>query len=92
MRLVDADRLKRNAYRSSDFGHSMIVDVQDIDNEETVDAVHVVRCKDCKYHAYTYFLNGHTVLDCGKFNVLDTDPEFYCAYGERKDGEQDVVD
>lgn len=78
MRLIDADSVKRNAYRSSDFGHSMIVDVQDIDNEETVDAVPVVRCKDCKFRAHC--------RESGAFKAIPPD-DWFCADGERKDGE-----
>ena len=44
----------------------------------TVDAVPVVRCKDCKSfsHGYCRFLDAKFVR-----------PEGYCYWGERKDGE-----
>ena len=54
-----------------------------IENQATVDAIKVVRCKDCKYchyeqkddiyHCYKLF---HRFYDAGKH---------YCSYGERKE-------
>lgn len=45
----------------------------------TVDAVEVVRCKDCAvpHNKYT---------GCPELNGLVTPPDFYCPFGERKDG------
>ena len=45
----------------------------------TVDAVPVVRCKDCAvpHNKYT---------GCPKLNGLVTTPDFYCPFGERKEG------
>lgn len=51
----------------------------DIDSAPTIDAVPVVRCKDCRERDNTYW--------CPQF-VAYVDEDFYCAYGERKD---DVV-
>lgn len=46
----------------------------------TVDAVEVVRCKNCAvpHNKYT---------GCPKLNGLVTPPDFYCPFGERKDGD-----
>ena len=51
-----------------------------ISNATTVDAVPVVRCKDCAvpHNKYT---------GCPKLNGLVTPPDFYCPFGERKDGD-----
>ena len=51
----------------------------------TVDAVEVVRCKDCKHWNKRYETKGI----CLKHNsiVTFTSPEFYCACGERREGE-----
>ena len=46
----------------------------------TVDAVPVVRCKDC-----TVPHNKYT--GCPELNGLVTPPDFYCPFGERKDGD-----
>ena len=54
--------------------------VRDIMDEETVDAVEVVRCRDCAvpHNKYT---------GCPKLNGLVTTPDFYCPFGKRKDGD-----
>lgn len=46
----------------------------------TVDAVEIVRCKDCKYNR-----EDSTFYSCKK-NVVHypNDPEYFCAYGKRK--------
>lgn len=44
---------------------------------KTVDAVQVVRCKDCKFHERKWC----TLNDTGMYD------EDFCSYGERKDGE-----
>ena len=60
-----------------------------LDGAPTVDAVEVVRCKDCKhfYHSITSYRDGK----CVQFGTYDTDPSVYkddfCSYGERKDNE-----
>ena len=50
-----------------------------ISNAPTVDAAEVVRCKDCAvpHNKYT----GRPML-----NGLVTPPDFYCPFGERKEG------
>ena len=47
----------------------------DVESAPTVDAVEVVRCKDCK-HRYSD----------SWCEYVDDDDNFYCAGGERKDG------
>ena len=57
-----------------------------IDNAPTVDAVEVVRCKDCKH-----FVQGehYDPCECMKWKVkwgaVYTTPDGYCHKGERKD-------
>ena len=46
MRLIDADKLERQEYWGNERCFDY-VDAEDIDNAPTVDAVEVVRCKDC---------------------------------------------
>lgn len=51
------------------------------------DAVLVVRCKDCKHH---YGCNIHF---CDRLDIVcPDDSEFFCSYGERKDGDDDALD
>ena len=55
----------------------------------TVDAVEVVRCKDCKYAHMTY--GGECkYCDCWKdeddrYITLYLDGDFHCAFGERRE-------
>lgn len=61
-------------YSESDIGYM-------IRKRPTVDAVPVVRCKDCKHHhdCEIHFCDA-LGMDC------PDDSEFFCSYGERKEG------
>ena len=87
MRLIDADKLRKdvldlpNCYNgfSDAYGKSMIIDL--VDEQPTVDAEPVVRCKDCRYR----------YQDGANFCLLGTQSdEWFCADGERReDGKTD---
>lgn len=51
----------------------------------TVDAVEVVRCKDCKH----YEIHKPKVLENCERNgyIIPMKPDDFCSYGERKDGD-----
>ena len=53
-------------------------------NAPAVGAVPVVRCRECKHHhdCETHFCDA-LGMDC------PDDSEFFCSYGERKDGGHD---
>lgn len=81
MRLIDADKFILSVMDASlsSVDEDTILDL--VDSIPTVDAVIVTRCKGCKYH-----------YDCGvhfcnrlRMNCPD-DSDFFCSYGERKDG------
>lgn len=71
MRLIDADKLPRHG------GRGGIVHWTDIEKAPTVDAVPVIRCKDCK-HRYMKDM----VWQC-PFG-LPGGPDFWCGYGAEK--------
>ena len=85
-RLIDANALKEKAEPEEVTGEG-IVYVQDIDEAPTVDAVEVVRCKDC-----IHYDNSEGICWChlnSKFYPGGFDwhsfPEYgFCSYGERK--------
>ena len=54
-----------------------------IENAPTVDAVEVVRCKDCKYG---YFNKAHNAYLCKNPNGLTSHlkVDYFCSYGERR--------
>lgn len=51
-----------------------------ITNVEPVDAVKVVRCKECKHWAC-----DDNESYCDELGIFDTDMNSYCSYGKRKD-------
>lgn len=60
---------------------------------QTVDAVEVVRCKDCHWWRLVNKRNGCGICSHEVFSIDDctvdpvTEPNDFCFYGERKDGE-----
>lgn len=93
MRLIDADKLmetiKAHDYplkdhlNSTDNGMFTIGIQQAVDEQPTVDAVPVVRCKDCKH--YEPFREHYGFCKIG--GMLNGNGHF-CAYGERKGGDE----
>lgn len=86
-RLIDADKIKYHEHTEC-MGHGDFETVRTVTDKEiaeipTVDAVTVVRCRECKYHKDTSVkeyahcsLTGYTV-----------EYDDFCSYGERKDGD-----
>lgn len=81
-RPIDADSfiddLELLAKHEDSFRQSVILGIVHMVKERsTIDAVPVVRCKDCAvpHNKYT---------GCPKLNGLVTPPDFYCPFGERK--------
>ena len=66
----------------------------DVPSMPTIDAVPVVRCKDCKLWKKGNFMAGDTIekMEYGgycpnsRFSRYESD---FCSYGERKDGAED---
>ena len=86
MRIIDADAMKR-VYQEVLCNHVACIDCSFFMDDEyckfetmlseapTVDAVPVVRCKDCKHRFQDSWCE-----------YVDDDDNFYCARGERKEG------
>ena len=86
MRIIDADAMKR-VYQEVLCNHVACIDCSFFMDDEyckfetmlneapTVDAVPVVRCKDCKHRFQDSWCE-----------YADDDDNFYCARGERKEG------
>ena len=93
MRLIDVDALKEtihrqhyrlsNAINTTDHGMFTVGIDQAIDEQPTIDAVPVVRCKDCK--RFEPHCNGKAGLCPKRHGVARADD--FCSYGERKDGD-----
>lgn len=90
-RLIDANafynRLRNTVYdiaENDDFGHLQLGYSHDIISEvlkqtKTVDAVEVVRCKDCKF----FHDKGYCTLVSGLCRIKPEND--FCSHGERKD-------
>ena len=95
MRLIDADKINYHEHTEC-MGHGDFETVRTVTDKEiaeipTVDAVPVVRCRDCKHwDSETWFCDNHSTfghhgLDWNMFSEDD-----FCSYGERKDGDDDA--
>lgn len=94
MRLIDADKVTKNIDQAM-MVLNLISPKEDkelnaaikkcMDNilsaAPTVDAVPVVRCKDCKY--YALWTTGEEICFCDLRGMTTHDDDF-CSYGERK--------
>ena len=82
MRLIDADRLSEAIYDNvpapyEDASWAKENCLAEIEAAQTVDAVEVVRCRECKYRDGT---PGQPNILCGQMHEDD-----FCSYGERKE-------
>ena len=75
MRLIDADALIKEACAEGAYGY---VDAEQIADAATVDAVPVVRCKDCIHSSDILYRNYCGYLDCVVY------PHFFCAAGKKR--------
>ena len=87
MRLIDANALKKAFCNHCDGDEPCTepcVDIGLIETAPTIDAVPVVRCRDCQW----FDANGdYYDAYCDK-NGISVEEDFFCADGERKDGER----
>lgn len=83
MRLIDADVASRWMEQNEAY-----MDAEILRAIPTVDAVPVVRCKDCK-HAYinSFSAASGAALCSSSAKVMQQDD--FCSYGERRDGDTD---
>jgi hypothetical protein len=85
MRLIDADSLR---YEISKLKYpeariNMIL-AEYVNKATEIDAVPVVRCKECEYYNITCCSEGLGWCERMDRGVHD---DFYCSYGERKESE-----
>lgn len=88
MRLIDADELRCRIVAFSAGCNATYLTVANIvmmiNQADTVDAMPVVRCKDCKF---AYRIDGpKEEYDCRKLSYSSgwLQPQHFCSYGERK--------
>lgn len=92
-RLIDAnalmDVIRQHEYRlatkqgSIDYGMFTLGIQQAVDEQPAIDAVPVVRCRECKHCDPE---NNHCDHPMGTAAPLKRKPDDFCSYGERKEG------
>lgn len=91
-RLIDAEEIKKKAvpHTRGEFGYSAdirkwAVLVADIDDAPAIDAIPVVRCRNCK-HSSVYYngLINSVVCVCKAGRVVSVPLDGYCYRGEAK--------
>ena len=99
MRLIDADALVDDGLRFQDgYDHDGIMMVRlgdvtkSIRNAPTIDAVPVVRCRECYLGRPIKFMDGRDMIACEFDGGITRFPDFYCKAGDRKDGDGDEAD
>ena len=79
MRLIDGNALMDEANSDGAYGY---VDAKQISEAPTIDAVEVVRCRECKH----MIPQSHTRY-CTVWNAVNgMGDDGFCNYGERKEG------
>lgn len=82
MRLIDADEFISyliGRYGGNDTGDEII---EDLYNQPTVDAVQVVRCKDCKHYRELGRATGICAINDIEHRLF---ADWFCADGEREE-------
>ena len=84
MRLIDLDSeyIQETLYRR---GFKTRQDIENwLNSAPTIDAVPVVRCRECKYR---FKNNGHSKNGCPIIDAnIWMDDDDFCSHGERKEG------
>lgn len=92
MRLIDADTLRKDVEKDRDASDMPKMWYQGVEyainhiiHAPTIDAVEVVRCKDCKHNYHNMIPDGEAEYGCTKCIELPITANFYCAWGERRE-------
>ena len=83
MRLIDADAFLEKMKRTSRY-FDVVFDVEEM---PTVDAVEVVRCRECEHHYWEQEpCHGKSVHYCKLPHMrgVEVFKEFFCYYGEKR--------
>ena len=82
MRLIDADSLaKELMHEGLGYQYNRVMCAP------TVDAVPVIRCKDCKhYYEKEWVVGGGSYTSCWYQTIANAQPNDFCSRAERKEG------
>lgn len=83
MRLIDADAMREEwLCGENEYVYDANSVLDSIDEQPTIDAVEVVRCKDC---IYASFYPNKLMYECGRYEDVLMFPDDYCSYGKRRE-------
>ena len=85
MRLIDAYSAKE-ALEYTLVGDTASIAERVIDSQPTVDAVPVVRCRECVHYEMGVCLKIYDDGAASRYAWQERKPDDFCSYGERKDG------
>lgn len=86
MRLIDADAIP---WFIEGIGEIPVITKEEIDEMPTIDAVPVIRCKDCKYYGRVDKRRFYRGNDCINGHISTIVPEKdFCSRAERKDSDE----
>ena len=98
-RLIDIDRLCNDLAKrwsiadkkKEDLIRVVMADVVTpiVVSQPTVDAVEVIRCRDCKLSELYTARDGNQYYYCVEHGSKWQEENDYCSFGKRKDGEHD---
>lgn len=98
MRLIDGDALiekfNENVYmaeclidaRTAERFATFCALADAVEEMPTVDAVEVVRCRECKFRS-SWMMNRNLRYICPESGLFPNGESDFCSYGERKDGD-----
>ena len=84
MRLIDIDAMEQDVYH---IGNKPIIEWKDVQKQSTIDAVPVIRCKDCTHLFDGSYRNNccEVLMEKAKWvQEITVDDNWYCKDGERK--------
>ena len=89
-RLIDADAMRQDWLENgeNEYVYDTNAVLDSIDVQPTVDAVPVVRCKDCKHWWKAVESCTHDECCDGRQVVVTAPPNHFCSYGERRSDDE----
>ena len=85
-RLIDIEKIKPMDFPSTEMDGIDVV--RYLNTLPTVDAVEVVRCRDCIHYDFGVCLKIYSDGAVSQYAWQERNEDDFCSYGERKDGEQ----
>lgn len=89
-RLIDADALREDWLQNgeNEYVYDANAFIESIDDMPTVDAVPVVRCKDCEYgHEPSILIKGMVECERSCSGECLKREDWYCPLGKHRDGD-----